>query len=118
LIAAHGGESALIPDMVYGSNEQELLASIEKSKEVFQRVIAKSGGSLPPSTTTNTPAGGPNPTPIVVIPQVHVPQGGPGGQGNPAPAPVGRLPLHEYAKKRQELKQSVSGRYANQVLRQ
>ena len=116
LIADAGGSNALIPELVHGSNEDELAASIERSKQIFQRTVGsvKSGAQ---STATN------NGNPSTGVPP-SIPLPASGGAGNPAgdanlpPTSVRGMPLREYAKKREELKRSVAGRYANNYVTQ
>jgi len=112
MIAAAG--DALIPELVTGSNEEELKASIEKSKEIYQRTVAKAGAA-PSLPNPNGNPGAPTPAAPPAAPPVAGAANPPGG-GAPTPVPGQRMPLGEYAKRREELKKNAAARYPTGAL--
>jgi hypothetical protein len=113
LIAEAGGVTALIPELVRGSNEEELKASIEASKQVFQRTVASAGAPAAPSSQQ----GNGNPGAAAVPPSI--PGAGssvPGGAGNPVN--VRALSMKEYAEQREKLKKAAAARYPRSVVTQ
>jgi len=109
LIAEAGGTTALIPELVTGRTPEEIAASIESSKQIFARTIGAaasgSGGS------TASASGNPNPPTIPLGNSGRTPNGS-AASGNQSPfAPGGgRIPLNEFAKNRQQMKQAALSR--------
>lgn len=115
LIQANGGESALIPILVTGSSEAELLASIEASKAEFQRIRQLVSGGTPPPTQQQIHGQGGGLPPAMPVPA----GGGAPAGGQPQPlTDVRKMDLKDFAKNRQELKRQAIGRYANSPVRQ
>ena len=119
MIQEAGGDSALIPELVTGSNEQELSASIERSKQVYQRTVAKVGGTPPSPTPPNSHGSGanvpPGAPPTVPLPASTTPPGA------PAPAAPGGskiMDMKEYAANRNQLRKQVAARYPTNVITQ
>lgn len=114
LIQEAGGEAALIPELVAGSNEEELKSAIERSKQVYQRTVAKAGAapSLPqPNGNPGAPTPPAPPTPAPVAGAVPTPGAVPGTPGQ-------RMPLADYAKNRQALKKQAAARYPTGAITQ
>jgi hypothetical protein len=116
LIQLNGGESALIPSMVHGSTEAELLASIERSKAEFNRIKSIVGGTqTPPSQQQHGQGESGTPPTIPAIPAGSGAQAG--GQPQPGVSPR-RMSREEYAKNRNELKRQAVSRYPTNVITQ
>jgi hypothetical protein len=109
MIQAAGGETVLIPELVVGSNEDEIKESIERSKTVYARTVAKAGGASPSL---------PNPTGNPGESTPSAPLGAAASTGGAATAVPGqRIPLSEYAKNRETLKRNAAARYPTGALR-
>lgn len=106
MIQEAGGDKALIPELVTGSNEEELKTSVEKSKQIFQRTVATAGNAAP-SLPPNNGSGAGNPPAPPAVPAGAAAAGG----APPAPIPGQRMSMADYAKNRQQLKKQAAARY-------
>lgn len=108
LIATANGR--IIPQLVRGDTEEELLRTFEEAKQAFEGAVAQvsdDGNTLPTQQNTNG-NGGPSYAPPLPL----------GGSSNSNALKLGgRRDMKSYAADRKGLLQRVSGRYSNQPLR-
>lgn len=110
LIAKAGGSSALIPELVRGNTAEEIAASIENAKIIFQRTLSSAGATTP--TQQNANGNG-----VAVVPPV-IPVTPSGGTDTTVEnSGVRRMPMSEYAQKRAELKRQAAARYPKSIMR-
>lgn len=107
LINEAGGATVLIPELVVGNTEQELLDSLEHSKQVMQRVIGGGGSAAGGGGSTAT-AGNGNPPPS--LPGSVPAAGGSAAGGTQKPGTGGRLSMKDYAAQRDALKAQALAR--------
>lgn len=113
LIEEAGGSKNLIPEMVTGSNEQELRDSIRRSQDIFNRTVA----SVVPATPGHTAA----PTSPYVAPvepgaPLPMPPAQPGVSPLETRTPGRRMPLEEYKANRDTLRRDAAARYPTNVI--
>jgi DNA repair exonuclease SbcCD ATPase subunit len=112
LIQANGGENALIPSLVTGTNEAELIASIQASKAEFNRIMSVAKAQTP-STQQNNGAGG------TTVPNIPVPAaGGTNAGGQAVVKTVQEMSLNEYGANRAAVKAKLRGMYPNNAIMQ
>jgi hypothetical protein len=117
LIAQAGGEAALIPSMVQGNSEQELVEAVNRSKAEFDRIRGIVGGTQTPPSQQPIHAPGSSGTPPALP---AVPAGGgatAGGQPQVVTNPR-QMSREDYAKNRQALKQAAIARYPTNIVTQ
>lgn len=111
IIEEAGGQTALIPELVVGSNEAELRAAAERSKQILARSLqAATGGSSSGSSSTANGAGNSG-LPSVPLGAASANGGAAASAGNNNPlVPGGRMSMKEFAAKRNELKAAALSR--------
>jgi len=121
LIADAGGSDAMIPELVSGSDEDTLKASVEAAKAAYARVISKAGipgdGSAKPNVTPGSGAaavGSVLPSGVgSVSPAAGTP--GSGGSGGGILTGVKAMGLDDFKKARAEIKKAALARYKSQI---
>lgn len=113
LIKEAGGDSVLIPELVMGSDENELRMSIDRSKEVYSRHIA----NIAQRASSNPPTDGqqafiPPATASHPLPQLDRAPNLPTSQSTGS----FRRPLNDYAQNRERLRKEAAARYTSQTL--
>lgn len=126
-IAAAGGTEALIPELVQGNTEEEITASVTRSKNIFDQTKAKIA-----STTAPLPIAGADPTkpaaaaaPAAVAPVAAAapalapgqvpPSPDPSPESNPTgirPVNTSRVAPAQWKEQRAEAMRKLEGRYA------
>jgi hypothetical protein len=97
LIKASGGEDSMIVELVTGSTEAEILASIDRSKGAFSRAIAAAGGKPPKSGDRGGEDGQ----------DFSLPGSQKGGDDSAELSNVKNMSVGDYAKHRERLKKAA-----------
>jgi len=115
LIDQNGGAASMIPELVTGRTEEEILASIEASKAILARHVKNGSGpaasSQPNNGSPSAPAANGQP---LIFPAVPSPAPG-AGNGGGSTTPVKRLSPEEFRANRENLRRTALARYQQQV---